>query len=88
MTLYTRTSKREAVVANDVNVVSFVRDLCDQRGWDIHRFRGECVAAQLSVDTADRLYDGDTSTTVRTLAVITKDIFGMDDIGKVMNVAR
>ncbi|KKQ07912.1 MAG: hypothetical protein US19_C0035G0023 [Candidatus Daviesbacteria bacterium GW2011_GWB1_36_5] len=76
----------EAAMVEDVKVKSFVPDLCRERNWDYLAFRGHCVMAGLSVDTADRLFEGDPGTTVKTLAIVTRRVFGLDNIAQVMNV--
>lgn len=65
---------------------SKVPQLCQERGWDIHQFRSKCVAVQLSVHTADRIFEGGVSVNLNTLAIVTHHIFGLQSIADVIDL--
>lgn len=56
----------EETVADGVR--SYIPRLIKAKGWSRDEWRGTCLLhAHLSTRTADRLFDGDTNITVRTL---------------------
>lgn len=79
-------TKTEAAVGEAIELKSFVPQLCRERQWSEDEFRGRCIMAGFSWRTADRLLAGETNVTISTLAILTKIVFELDDIGKVMNI--
>ena len=65
-------------------IVSLIPSLVVKSGMNKREFIGRCFAEGLSLDTGQKLVDGETNISAATLAVAAR-ILGVNDLGELMN---
>ena len=65
-------------------LISNVRTLAAERSINQRQFEGLCYAEGLSLDTARKVWEGDTNVNAQTLEVVAK-VLGIEDLGKLIN---
>ena len=65
-------------------LMSNAQSLAAERSINQRQFEGLCYAEGLSLDTARKVWEGDTNVNAQTLGIVAK-VLGVDDLGKLIN---